>query len=100
MLTDFHLDLSSSLTSEQQIINQLQVFQELGLLNNSSQLPSPTEVATQLVISEETVKSAYSRWQQEGLNSFLEPIMIQALQAGYTKVQIEIAIAQIWQTLE
>jgi hypothetical protein len=100
MLTDFHLDPSSSLAPEQQIIKQLQIFQELGLLNYPSQLPSPTEVATQLNLPEETVKSAYGRWQQEGLNRYLEPIIEQTFEAGYTKTQVENAIAQIWQTLE
>jgi hypothetical protein len=99
MLTDFHLDLSSSLSSEQQIVNQLLVFQELGLINHPDQLPSPITVATQLSLSAQIVESAYGRWQQEGLNSFLEPIIVQAFRAGYTKMQIETAIAQICQSL-
>jgi hypothetical protein len=99
MLTDFHLDQSSSFSPEQQIINQLLVFQELGILNHPDQLPDPADVAIQLSISKQIVESAYSRWQQEGLNQFLEPIIMQTYQAGYSKAQVETAIAQIWQSL-
>jgi DNA-binding transcriptional MocR family regulator len=100
MLSEFRLDLSNPLSPEQQIINQLNVFQEIGLLNSPHQLPSVRELAVQLHIAPTIVETAYKRWQQEGLNHFLSPVIAQAKDAGYTKEQIEIALDQIWLSLE
>ncbi|MDX1976232.1 MAG: hypothetical protein SFT94_01035 [Pseudanabaenaceae cyanobacterium bins.68] len=96
---DFQLDLASKLSPEQQLVNQLLVFQELGMLDQASQLPTPASLAAKLGLEQGQVEAAYQAWQQQGLTRFLAPIVQQAFQAGYSKTQLDQAIAQIWQDL-
>lgn len=96
---DFQLDPASKLSPEQQLVNQLLVFQELGMLDQASQLPTPASLAAKLGLAQAQVEVAYQQWQQQGLIRFLTPIIEQTIRAGYGKTQLDQAIAQIWQDL-
>jgi DNA-binding transcriptional regulator YhcF (GntR family) len=63
MLKAFRLDWSSSLDPEEQILQQLVILQEAGLLHHEYQLPTVRELAVQLHVPPSVIENAYRRWQ-------------------------------------
>lgn len=99
MLKAFSLDWSSPIPLEEQIVQQLQGFQEVGLLQNAHQLPTIRELAVELHVAPAIIEKAYRCWQQEGVINFITPMVLQAKVAGYSKEQFKTAIEQVWDNL-
>jgi DNA-binding transcriptional regulator YhcF (GntR family) len=95
MLTAFRLDLSSSVALEEQLVEQLITFQEVGLLLHAHQLPTVRELSVQLNVAPTVIETAYRNWQQRGLLQLLAYPVMQAQEAGYSKDEIRAAVEKL-----
>jgi DNA-binding transcriptional MocR family regulator len=97
LLTTFTLDWTSPIAPEEQLLQQLIVLQEAGLLHHPEQLPTVRALAVQLHLSPAAVEAAYGAWRQRDLGRLLAPLLLEARRAGYSRGDIEKALAQLWE---
>jgi DNA-binding transcriptional MocR family regulator len=94
----FVLDWSSSISPEEQLLQQMLIFQEAGLLHHRHQLPTVRALALQLNVPPPVVTAAVQRWEIQGIKRLLLPVVRQARQEGYTQEQLVKVLDELWQS--